>query len=117
MLWSPAATAGGFDSKEDSEDGFVVDGEANTNFLMSHNVRRILAVEGLDVLQDYLEGIFGCVHDDVSSRSTRSDRVHLDCCNPCKGLMLTHTELAKLGMPSPGAHTACSRYCSPWGLD
>ena len=53
--------------KEDLEDGVVVDFEANADFIMRH---MIFAVEGMDVIDDYLDVFVGFVYDDSSSRST-----------------------------------------------
>ena len=62
--------------KEDSEDGLVVlvYVGANTDFLTLHDeIHRIIAVEGVTVIDDHLV-LVGSIHDDASSRLTMNKR-------------------------------------------
>ena len=62
--------------------------------------RTLLAVRGVDALDDHMEVLVGSIHDDASSCSTINERVDVDCCIPCTGLLLTHPEFEKLTLSS-----------------
>ena len=105
-------------SKNDSKYGLVVDFEVNGDFLMPHyKVCHILAVEGVDVLDNCLEDFVGSVYENAPSRSTMNERVDIGCCTPRTGLLLTHPEFSKLDLCSPGAHAACHRDSYRCSLD
>ena len=70
-------------------------------------IRRIFAVEGVDVLDDHLEGLVGSVPNTASSRSTMNKAVDVDCCTPCTSFLLTQAESKKLGLCPLGVHTVC----------
>ena len=80
--------------------------------MRQNKIHRILAIKGVEFLDDHLEGFKS------PFRSMMLPRVDdADCYTPRPGLLLIRSEFANLDLVSSGVHAGCPRDCDRCGLD